>query len=47
MSTPLPPLVEPAAELTRDEVARVVRELDGIHSLIGRLLYGSGMRIME
>lgn len=33
--------------LTRDEVAQVVRELDGIHSLIGRLLYGSGMRILE
>ncbi|MGE2690943.1 adenylyltransferase/sulfurtransferase MoeZ, partial [Mycolicibacterium pulveris] len=27
MSTPLPPLVEPAAELTRDEVARYSRHL--------------------
>ena len=33
--------------LTRDEVARVLRELDDIHALIGRLLYGSGMRILE
>ena len=33
--------------LTRDEVARILRELKGIHALIGRLLYGSGMRTME
>ena len=33
--------------LTRDEVARVLRELRGTHALIGALLYGSGMRIME
>ena len=33
--------------LTRDEVAAVLRELKDTHALIGRLLYGSGMRIME
>ncbi len=33
--------------LTRKEVAHVLRRLDGIHRLIGCLLYGSGMRIME
>ena len=33
--------------LTWDEVARILRELKGTHALIGRLLYGSGMRIME
>jgi len=33
--------------LTRDEVARILVELCGIHSLIGRLLYGTGMRVME
>jgi integron integrase len=33
--------------LTRDEVARVLVRLRGTHRLIGRLLYGTGMRIME
>ena len=33
--------------LTRDEVARVLARLDGTHRLIGRLLYGAGLRIME
>ena len=33
--------------LTPAEVRRVLRNLRGIHALIGRLLYGSGMRIME
>ncbi|MEO8739896.1 MAG: integron integrase [Casimicrobiaceae bacterium] len=33
--------------LTRDEVARVLARLHGLHALIGRLLYGTGMRIME
>ena len=33
--------------LTREEVARVLARLDGTHGLIGRLLYGTGMRIME
>src|SRR5262252_2580277 len=33
--------------LTRDEVARILVELRGVHSLIGRLLYGTGMRVME
>ena len=33
--------------LTRDEVTRVLVELHGVHALIGRLLYGAGMRVME
>jgi integron integrase len=33
--------------LTRDEAASVLDRLDGVHRLIGALLYGSGMRIME
>jgi integrase len=33
--------------LTRDEVAAVLRRLRGVHRLIGQLLYGTGMRIME
>jgi len=33
--------------LTQDEVAAVLKRLDGVHRLIGRLLYGTGMRIME
>jgi integron integrase len=33
--------------LTRAEVARVLRCLRGTHCLIGCLLYGTGMRIME
>jgi integrase len=33
--------------LTSGEVQDVLRNLDGVHYLIGRLLYGSGMRILE
>jgi integron integrase len=33
--------------LTRDEVAGVLGQLRGVHALIGRLLYGTGMRVME
>ena len=33
--------------LTRDEVTQILRRLHGVHALIGRLLYGTGMRIME
>ncbi len=33
--------------LTRDEVASVLERLNGTHLLIGRLLYGTGMRLME
>ena len=33
--------------LTRQEVALVLERLEGVHALIGRLLYGTGMRIME
>ena len=33
--------------LTTDEVQRLLRKLQGVHYLIGRLLYGTGMRIME
>lgn len=33
--------------LTQTEVQRVLAQLDGTHGLIARLLYGSGMRLME
>ena len=33
--------------LTREEVAQLLRRLHGVHRLIGHLLYGTGMRIME
>ena len=33
--------------LTREEAASVLGQLHGVHGLIGRLLYGTGMRIME
>jgi integron integrase len=33
--------------LTRAEVARVLSRLRGVHALLGRLLYGTGMRVME
>ena len=33
--------------LTRDEVARVLARLHGVHRVIGSLLYGTGLRIME
>jgi len=33
--------------LTREEVARVLARLEGVHRLIGSLLYGTGLRIME
>jgi integrase len=33
--------------LTREEVAQVLSRLDGVHRLIGSLLYGTGLRIME
>jgi len=33
--------------LTREEVARLLAVLEGTHQLIGRLLYGTGMRLLE
>jgi len=33
--------------LTRDEVRRVLAELDGTYRLIGELMYGSGLRLLE
>ena len=33
--------------LARSEVAAVLARLRGVHQLLGRLLYGTGMRIME
>ncbi len=33
--------------LTQDEVARLFSHMDGITALLGRLLYGTGMRLME
>jgi integrase len=33
--------------LSCDEVARVLRELSGAKQLVGMLLYGSGLRLLE
>ena len=33
--------------LTRDEVAGVLAQMDGVTALLARLLYGTGMRLME
>ena len=33
--------------LTRDEVQRLLGQLSGTHQLMARLLYGSGLRLME
>jgi integrase len=41
------PSVRMPVVLTPDEVVRVLDRLRGVHALIGRLLYGTGMRVME
>lgn len=33
--------------LTKDEVRRVIARLTGVHALMARLLYGSGLRLLE
>lgn len=33
--------------LTQDEVVRLLTVLQGVHSIIGQLLYGGGLRLME
>jgi integron integrase len=33
--------------LTRDEVRQVLGQLSGVNGLVGRLLYGTGMRLLE
>ena len=33
--------------LTRREVQRVLERMEGVHGLLARLLYGTGMRLME
>jgi len=33
--------------LSRDEVAQVLERMDGVYGLMARLLYGTGMRLME
>lgn len=33
--------------LTRDEVRAVLAKMDGVYGLLARLLYGTGMRLME
>jgi integrase len=33
--------------LTRDEVRAVLGKMEGVYGLLGRLLYGTGMRLME
>ena len=36
-----------AAVLTKDEVAGLLAQMDGVTALLARLLYGTGMRLME
>ena len=33
--------------LTRDETLRVIGGMKGVHQLMAKLLYGSGLRLME
>jgi integron integrase len=33
--------------LTREEVRTVLSRMEGVHALLGRLLYGTGMRLLE
>src|SRR5207248_4616577 len=33
--------------LTRDEVARIMAQLDGVYRLIAQLQYGAGLRLLE
>src|SRR5690606_3626007 len=33
--------------LTREEVARVLAELSGVHLLVAGILYGAGLRLLE
>ena len=33
--------------LTKDEIARLFAQMDGTPALLARLLYGTGMRLME
>jgi len=37
----------PPTVLTQEEVQQLFREISGTHSLMARLLYGSGLRLME
>ena len=33
--------------LTQEEILRLLREMDGLHALMAKLLYGAGLRLME
>ena len=33
--------------LTQEEIQKVIREMDGLHVLMAKLLYGAGLRLME
>ncbi|MEK7703057.1 MAG: integron integrase [Nitrospirota bacterium] len=37
----------PPTVMTQEEVQRVLRGIDGIHGLMAKILYGSGLRLME
>ncbi|MBU0728882.1 MAG: integron integrase [Proteobacteria bacterium] len=37
----------PPTVLTKDEVAQVIKEMSGTHALMGKLIYGTGMRLLE
>ena len=43
---PSKPLRQPTV-LTRQEIDRIFAQLEGVYLLIARLLYGTGMRLME
>jgi integron integrase len=37
----------PPTVMTQEEVQRLLRQIDGTHGLMAKLLYGSGLRLME
>jgi integrase len=46
VNRPVKPVRKPTV-LTRQELEMVLAQMEGIHLLIARLLYGTGMRLME
>ncbi|MEC4678607.1 MAG: tyrosine-type recombinase/integrase, partial [Nitrospirota bacterium] len=38
---------KPPTVLTQEEVQRLLQKMDGTHALMAKLLYGSGLRLME
>jgi integrase len=46
MQRPVKPVRQPTV-LTRQEIGLIFAPMEGTHILIARLLYGTGMRLME